>query len=129
MILKFWLASVLLAMSPFLVSAESRPTRSECIVGFDLDWSRVSDIHSAKISLFAIPPDSFPDLAGFGFDKTGTRFYLQFKRNCSDKTRMSNDIIGYWQKKSVSVPVLKRINDIIVPSLETIDLSGPYWAD
>jgi hypothetical protein len=59
----------------------------------------------------------------------GTRMYLQFKRDCDKKQDLAAQVIAFWQSKSMDLPRFERIDEPIVPSLDTIEATGPSWRD
>jgi hypothetical protein len=112
--------------------ADSRPTRSECIVGFRLDWSSVkADRHDVRNSL-RMEPQLLQRIEAFAastINPDGTRMYLQFKRDCDKKQDLAAQVIAFWQSKSMDLPRFERIDEPIVPSLDTIEATGPSWRD
>lgn len=108
------------------------PSRSECIIGYQLDWSQVQEDHHAVRNGMRALPDSrheIESLAGMVISKDGRKLYFQFKNLCDDKIRISKEIIDFWISEGMDIPKLSRIPDPIVPSLETIDIRGLHWRD
>jgi len=112
--------------------ADSRPTRSECIVGFRLDWSQVKgDRHEIRNSLFlgsdgARTVQSPPAMAK---NPDASRLYMQFRGECGKKDEFAAEVIAYWRSKGLELPRLERIAEPIVPSMDTIEVWGPFWRD
>jgi hypothetical protein len=42
---------------------------------------------------------------------------------------MAETLIGYWRSEGLDLPRFQRIEGTITPSLETIDVGGPFWRD
>ena len=63
----------------------------------------------------------------FSFDRA--RLYFQYQRNCEMKAELASAIIAYWQAQGLSLPKFVRIPDPIKPSIQEIDVQGPYWSD
>src|SRR5579862_812253 len=108
----------------------AKPTRSECIVGYSLDWSKVKNQHDARNSL-AIEPtgdNRISALAGMILSDGGDRIYFQFRKDCEKKQALAESLISFWRKSGVDLPTFKRIDDPISPSVNTIDLRGPDWS-
>ena len=112
--------------------AESRPARSECIVGFSLDWSKVkADRHEVRNSLYIGPEgrQRIVALAATAINRDGTRLYLQFRRDCEKKQEMAAEVMRFWRSKGLDLPTFERINEPIAPSPDTIEVWGPSWRD
>lgn len=111
---------------------EIKPTRSECIIGFNLDWSNVTgDRHSIRNSFADRPVEEnrIRALVAMMISLDGTRIYFQFKSDCAHKADMAFDLIEFWRSKNSDIPKFSRIKNPIIPSLDTIEFSGPYWRD
>ncbi len=114
-----------------LTGCDERPTRSECIIGFTMDWSKVkADRNDVRNSMFW-PEGSqrIEPLAGTAISLDGTRLYLQFAHDCDDKEEMAEALMAYWRAEGLDLPKFARIDEPIVPSTETIDQRGPSWSD
>jgi hypothetical protein len=113
-------------------AAAQKPTRSECIVGFDLDWSRVvTNRHDILNSLFdkpTIDPKTKVSVA-VAVSTNGTRLYLQFRDQCSRKVEMAANLVAFWRSEGLELPVFDPIKGPIIPSPTTIDVQGPHWSD
>jgi len=108
----------------------STPTRSECIIGFNLDWSEVvADHHTVRNSFGDRPAGEqrIRALAAMTISVDGTRIYLQFKMECEKRLEMAAALIDFWRSEGLDIPVFMRIKDPIIPSPDTIDARGPYW--
>jgi hypothetical protein len=112
--------------------ADTRPTRSECIIGFRLDWSQVkADRHEVHNAL-SLGPEGMQKIEARPAIKQsldGTRLYFQFERNCETKQDLAAGAIAFWRSKGLDLPRFERIEEPIVPSPETIEVWGPAWRD
>lgn len=126
----FILASAI-ALAALPVLAEIKPSRSECIIGFRLDWSEVSaDRRDVTNSMAVVNRTERVDsLAGLQFGRDQSELYLIFKNDCERKEKLALEQIAYWRKADLELPRFDRIEDPIVPSTKTIDIGGPYWRD
>lgn len=114
------------------MDAAEKPTRSECIVGFDLDWSLVkTNKHNVRNSMFNWPSgnERIVHLTAMAISSDGSHLYFQFSGNCERKKELSATLIGYWRSEGLNLPRFKRIAGTIIPSTKTIDVRGPYWRD
>jgi hypothetical protein len=112
--------------------SDSRPTRSECIIGFRLDWSKVAaDQHAIRNSLGLRPigDQRIVALSGMAITPDGKELYLQFNRDCDEKAGMAAALIAFWRSEGLDLPVFNRLAEPIVPSTRTMDLKGPDWRD
>lgn len=112
--------------------ATEKPTRRECIVGFNLDWSRIkSDRHDVRNSLRDWPSESqrIADLTAMSISLDGSKIYFQFRKNCYKREEMTTALIGYWRSKGLDLPRFERIEGTVTPSTRTIDVSGLDWRD
>jgi hypothetical protein len=111
--------------------ALAKPTRSECIAGFHIDWSDVRSDHVAATNQLDIPerPQLIPNLAGIAFSSDLSKMYVQFMRNCEQKYSLSDQLIRVWRNQKKILPHFERMREPVVPSPQTIDLQGSYWKD
>ena len=112
--------------------ADERPTRSECIVGFALNWAQVkSDPREVRREMYYWRPRhvNAPELAGTSMKPDGSRIYLQYRRHCEEKQQMAADLIGFWRSQGLDLPEFERLPEPIIPSTDTIDFRGPEWRD
>lgn len=121
-------------ISMFFVSisaiSEEKPTRSECIVGYALNWTKVkadSNLVRIQMATWRTGDRNISELAGMTMKPDGSRLYLQYRSRCEDRTRMSADLIGIWESMGLDLPAFERLPDPIEPSTDTIDLRGPDW--
>ncbi len=127
------LSIVLLAA--FVIEAPAllhRPTRSECIIGYSVDWSVVKADHNEVRNAFTTTPGGhrlFHALSAMGISDAGDRLYLQFNRDCGNKQNYAEKLINRWKSDGLDIPKFTRIPDPIVPSPKTIDVAGRYWRD
>jgi hypothetical protein len=111
-------------------AAEQKPTRSECIIGFRLDWSQVKDELASNNAMGSPTGDKrIEALAGMMKSLDGERLYLQFRSDCDRKLEMALRVIDLWRSEGIDLPKFERILDPIMPSTRTIDLRGPAWRD
>ncbi len=131
MVVRLTLLSLLLFASiPAL--ADQKPTRSECIIGYDLDWTGVkADPYDAleTMSRLRIEHQKSKRLAGMSVRSGGAKIYLQFKSRCESKEQMATELIRFWRSQDLDLPDFERLPDPIKPSPDTIDRRGPYWRD
>ncbi len=124
---------VLIAANSILPAAgEERPTRSECIVGYTLDWSSVgSDPYTVREEMFDWLPShrDTANLAAMVVKPDGSQIFLQYLARCGERRQMASDLIGYWRSKGLDLPRFQRLPEPILPSPDTIDRRGPYWRD
>lgn len=127
------LTVVLIALVvPLPSMANEKPTRSECIVGYALDWSQVkTDPHDVRGAMFYWRPrhNDAQELASMSLRPDGSRLYLQFRNRCEEKEHIAADLIGFWQSKGLDLPTFELLPGPIAPSPDTIDRQGPYWSD
>lgn len=112
--------------------AAEKPTRSECIAGFRLDWSQVkSNRHDVRNSFAHLPLGSqrIVRITALAISQDGSQLYFQFKNNCEKKAEMAAILIEYWRSEGLDLPRFERIGGTITPSTETIDVRGPDWRD
>ena len=112
--------------------APAKPTRSECIVGFNLDWSQVKSDRNDVLNSFVNWPLGSPRigrLTAMSISLDGSQIYFQFNKNCYKSDEMAATLIGYWRSKGLDLPRFERIAGTIGPSTQTIDVRGPYWRD
>lgn len=140
-----WVMLLLTSMFACAHEAEQKPPRSECIVGFRLDWSGVDAnrgdvLESIRDSVFASIRESFlerrqpsiplatvatPDVATPKFD----HLYLLFYDNCKNRHELAQQVLNSWQGLNVPLPRFVPIDGVICPSPRTIARRGPHWSD
>jgi Rap1a immunity proteins len=117
----FWIVAVPVAV---------KPTRTECIIGYDLDWSAVKDQTSVRNSTGDLTAASFnKNLAGLMFSHDGSQLFLQYKDQCDNKRQMTDELIHCWQSHGLDLPKMTLITAPIKISPSTIDIEGPEWSD
>lgn len=112
--------------------ADPRPMRSECIIGFQLDWSQVkAGRHGVRNSLHLGPEGAQRIKAqpAIAISQDGTRLYLQFRHDCEKKQDLAAEVMAFWQSKALDLPRFERIRGPIAPSPDTIEVWGPSWKD
>lgn len=109
----------------------TKPTRSECIAGFELDWSKVKsdkwDIANQwrrPLGAHTIKPLSLMSLT-----EDRSRLYFVFAEDCDKKREMAAAVIDYWATLSGEMPRFVWIAGPIIPSLQTVEFEGRYWRD
>jgi hypothetical protein len=110
---------------------DSRPTRSECLIGYDLDWSKVGTERRVVRNAMAYQPEGdrrIVALAGYGLNLEGTRLYVQFKQDCDKKAEMAAALIAFWESEGLDLPAFNRLAEPIVPSTRTMDPQRPALA-
>lgn len=112
-------------------NSDYKPTRSECIVGYELDWGNVKkDRRDVVNSIAALQHTMRVDsLAGLRFTPSQVALYMIFWSDCGKKWEMSSSQLDVWRENGIELPEFKRIEGLILPSLDTIDVQGPYWRD
>jgi hypothetical protein len=110
-------------------SADSRPTRSECIIGFRLDWSQVKSDHHEMRNSLGREVRWITTRPAMTISLDGTRLYLQFRRYCERKDALAAEVIAFWRSKGLDLPRFERITEPIAPSPDTIDVRGSSWRD
>lgn len=123
---------VLLIPLLFACDTDMKPNRVECIAGFKLDWANVTvDTHSVRNSLGIRPTGDryIKELAAMTISADGENLYLQFKENCAMKDAISLRLIEFWRTEISELPKFTSMEGPILPSPETIDVTGPYWRD
>lgn len=112
--------------------SDERPLRSDCIIGYALDWTHVNtdqyEVRESMFDLLSMHGDA-PKLAAMHLKIDGSEIYFQYLQQCEDKQKMASDLIVFWRSKGLDLPVFERLPDPIVPSPDTIDRRGPYWRD
>jgi hypothetical protein len=119
-----------LILSPAM--AGPKPTRSECIIGFKLDWSGVkgdpADVRNSW-DFRHDDPAWWEVFAGYVISPQGKRLYLQFAKDCDRKAEMAAELIESWRSKHLELPNFERLKEPIIPSPWTIDIQGEAWRD
>ena len=113
------------------VASAGKPTRSECTIGFRLDWSGVATQHNLVRNEMDGPSgaERIEPLTAMGFTLDRSALFLLFKSDCDSKQEMAAALIKYWRSKSLDLPAFERIPDPITHSPSTIDVHGPHWSD
>ncbi len=144
MLLRTALISVMACGSLLLIACDSEeqeshtedvtqlPSRSSCIVGYHLLWEgdgqSVPDvINEITVHLPAELLSLRP--VGVALRDDGTKLYMIFGANCEDRYIMSQQVIDYWQQTIPKFPQSRVIEGTILPSVNTIDVSGVHWRD
>lgn len=112
-------------------ASAGKPTRSECTIGFRLDWSGVATQHNLVSNEMDGPSgvEKINPLTAMGFTLDHSALFLLFKNDCDRKQEMAANLIDYWRSKGLDLPTFDRISDPITHSPWTIDIRGPYWSD
>jgi len=111
--------------------ATAKPSRSECIVGYRLDWSNLHKNRGDVANSIAAANRPLADetLAGLMFQKHHSELYLIFRTGCENKVAKAAKLFDGWREKGIDLPDFARIPDPIIPSTRTLDIQGPYWRD
>jgi len=133
--MKILVSAILFLLASSCVSllwADSRPTRSECIIGYQLDWSAVKeDPYSVRRQMFNWPPpNEWPFAVAAMTMPSGNQYlYMQMKSNCENKSEEAKRLMLYWRENNIPLPEFFEIKEKIEPSIETIYGEGTYWSD
>jgi hypothetical protein len=106
------IAVLLFAMGDNMVAANTLPARTECIVGFDLDWSKVRTDALAIRNAMNVPPwDRWRvgPLAAIVISSDGSHMYLQYERDCEDRSELADKLILYWKERNPRLPEFRHI--------------------
>ncbi len=108
-----------------------RPTRSQCIVGFKLDWAGVSDPRNSRHSMMQWPERKARTIpiAVMTFGPDGNSLYMQFWKSCRHKRVHADKLVDFWRSLHIDLPKFTVLSDPIEPSPDTIDAKGKYWKD
>lgn len=118
-------AAIAAALAACSVPSE-KPTRTECIVGYRLDWSGVKADPNDVLNKLWVPPRTNAALV---ISIDGSRLYLQFRERCYERSERAAALINHWKQSGTTLPEFIRIQADIAPSVETIDVRGPSWRD
>lgn len=113
-------------------AGSQKPSRSDCITGFSVDWSRLQeDRHDVKNRMRIRPYElgELGPLAAIVWAHTGGEVYLQYSEDCSRKADFAQRLMSLWKDRGMNLPIFSRIDDPIVPSTSTIDVRGDAWRD
>lgn len=115
----------------FVAVPDTRPLRSDCIVGYELDWSSVKGSRTASRNALTVAKYSsrIGAVAALAISPDSKRLYLQFESNCDNKVAMATALIALWRSDGLALPGLKFIPGRIEPSIDTIEVGGPSWKD
>ncbi len=110
---------------------QGKPSRSECMVGYRLDWSNVQEDRADVANSIAAANRPLADrtLAGLIFQERHSELYLIFREGCEEKASKASALFDRWREKGIELPDFTRIPDPILPSQKTLDIRGPSWRD
>lgn len=109
-------------------------TRSDCIVGFDIDWETSDEMQlqdiNRNLAIFITSADvrSRYPIAGMTYPPSRDRYYVQYSDDCESKYKLTESLVSE----------LSRVNEIVrfeiyrervEPSSKTIDIGGAAWRD
>jgi hypothetical protein len=122
-------AALCVALAASAVSA--KPTRSECIAAFQLDWAPVRSDQADVLNALEWPRGAarIKPLTAMGVSLDRRLLYLQFLENCERKWEMAYALIRHWRSLGLDLPKFERVNTPVVPSPWTIDVKGSHWSD
>jgi hypothetical protein len=115
--------SILLVMTSTVAAA--KPTRTECIIGYDVDWTGIADQRAVRAAILEFVKHK----AAATFSSDVSKFYAQYREQCDEKQQISEDMFHALQSKGLVLPKFNRIPDPIEISPSTIDLKGLSWSD
>ncbi|RLA42609.1 MAG: hypothetical protein DRR42_23120 [Gammaproteobacteria bacterium] len=111
---------------------EQLPTRSECIVGANLEWNSGVTLAARRGILRRlsdmIADENIDNLVAIRFQEIN-EIYAIFSANCDQKDEVFVSFIRSAQARDNSLPVVRLINDQIEPGPDTILAYGPHWED
>ncbi len=110
--------------------SQARPSRSDCIVGYWIDWTGVRADRADVINSLNISADlqRAVSLAGVAAPDT-EHLYMQFSGRCSDRFELAAQVVRTWKQSVDPMPRFMRMDGVISPSPQTIDIRGPHWSD
>ncbi|MBP6817715.1 MAG: hypothetical protein KBC46_00275 [Ferrovibrio sp.] len=114
------------------LQAAEKPSRTECIAGYKLDWSTVTKDRQYEIGNSLVPlrrDGPLKNLVAMIFSNGRERLYFQYASDCSQKWQISEELLLYWQNREHDFPPFERIAEPILPSPTTIDVKGLSWRD
>ncbi|MFC3676769.1 hypothetical protein [Ferrovibrio xuzhouensis] len=128
------LGLLLVLMVGWAADSQAKPRRADCITGYDLDWSSVSEERHDVLRQMSdlLRGSGWPagtSMGGVMFQDDWSRIYFQFSENCDRKWEQSEGFFHAWFAKGIRLPEHHRIAEPIQPSPNTIDLVGPHWRD
>lgn len=118
--------------------AEPLPTRKECIVELQLVWLGKTEVADRETAINAIahafsraPTTWGPSYASSVAVPRNSReaIYVQFHKNCKMRRKMAAQIVSRIPRELVELPEIKVSTSMVEPSIKTIDVRGPSWAD
>ena len=122
----------IVAFSVSFVQATERPSRRDCIVKFDVDWSKfatadVEDANRRLARIVFLRSKEIP-IAGAIYGGVGRSYYFQFHAQCPGRYKMTRQILAVW-KRDGSVGDAAVSSERVEPSTHTIDIVGDRWRD
>ena len=115
----------------FSADNSTKPTRSDCIAGFELDWSNVKSSRWDIANQWGRPlgAHTIEPLTIVALHSDRSRLYLVFVEDCDKKREMAQSVIDYWASVSSEMPRFIWIEGPIIPSSKTVEFEGRYWRD
>jgi hypothetical protein len=109
----------------------AKPTRSECIAAFQLDWSSVQSNQADVLNALEWPRGTarIKPLTAMAVSPDRRHLYLQFLENCERKWEMADALFLHWHSLRLDLPKFERVKTPVVPSPWTIDVKGSHWSD
>lgn len=107
-----------------------KPSRSDCIIGFELDWSHVRNTNQTRNSMtLPIGKRRVKEIAARSLELDGSRIYFQSSKLCADKQRQAESVIRYWHDEGLDLPKFSKIQREISLNEPPIQVSGRSWSD
>lgn len=114
-----------------------KPTRSSCILKLEIQWKKqVPGQHASQVLkeftyffIRAYKADKNKETVGPSLIIHGSpahTLYLQFASDCESKYEVTNSILQQYKSDKIKLTVSK---ETIKPSINTIQVTGPYWKD
>ena len=124
-----WVVVLLTSMLACSQEPRQKPSRSECIVGFRLDWSGVRANRSDVINSLDVSPELFQSVSLATMSTPDSdHLYLQFYNKCQNRHELAAQLLSHWQGQEPT-PRFVLIDEVICPSPMTIDARGTHWSD
>jgi hypothetical protein len=122
------LLSVLLALVfASFAMASSLPSRAECIVAYEMNWSASHRPPGDVLNALEIPRELATQLNLAGIATPSyVELYLQFTRQCELGRANAARIVAQWSKVP-GAPSFRALPGHVVPGPTTIDIRGPHW--
>jgi hypothetical protein len=114
---------------------KTKYTRSNCISKINLDWKGIDKnrsnvienamdqvIKTARNSDGLVAPNISTQYSDYN------TMYFQFPSKCEMKTKMTIELMDSIEKMG-GFPIYHVSEEVVIPSIHTIDVRGPDWID